>query len=172
MSYWSGELLAKSAQIAGEQICSSARADDGLVKLALTLFRLWSTHTSAKKPATSRGPHNGGSAGSSSRSATWKAYYDVLTVILQNSLAYLPPTNGPERPLFASEIRRVETICETNLMQEVVFPKANSNSSQVEDWVEQVIINWEVLCGPKWRDEDLGEGGQVAVGRNVLDVSV
>ena len=172
MSYWSGELLAKNAQIADEQIRSSPRVDGGLVGLALTLFRLWSAHASAKKTVASHGPHNGSPSGSSSRSVTWKAYYDILTAVLQNNLAYLPTTNGPERPQFASEIRRVEAICEANLMQEVVFPKANSKSSQVENWVEQVIMNWEVLCGPNWRDEDLGEGGQVAVGRNVLDVSV
>jgi hypothetical protein len=34
-----------------------------------------------------------------------------------------------------------------------------------------VISNWEVLCGPEWQDSDLGEGGQNAVSRNVLDVS-
>ncbi|KAJ6155587.1 Tetratricopeptide-like helical, partial [Penicillium chermesinum] len=45
----------------------------------------------------------------------------------------------------------------------------NSNSP-VEAWVEQVIGNWQILCGPYWHDQDLGEGGQNAVGRNVLDI--
>jgi hypothetical protein len=52
-----------------------------------------------------------------------------------------------------------------------MFPTASSQDSQVEEWVEQVISNWQVLCGPEWQDSDLGEGGQNAVGRNVLEVS-
>lgn len=171
ISYWSGELLSRGAQVAAEQICSGARTDSGLLKLALTLFRMWAGHPSSKKPVPSRGPHNATAIGSSSRSTTWKAYYDVLTAILQNGLTYLPPTGAPERPQFASEIRRVESVCEANILNEVGFPKASSGSSRVESWVEQVVSNWEVLCGPNWRDEELGDGGQVGISRIVLDVS-
>jgi hypothetical protein len=87
-------------------------------------------------------------------------------------MTYTPPVDGiAERPQFASELRRIESICENNLLREAKFPTAQANNSQVEEWVEQVISNWEVLCGPHWQDQDLGEGGQNAVGRNVLDVS-
>lgn len=80
-------------------------------------------------------------------------------------------TIAPERPQLVSEMRRVEAICENNILRDVKFPTANSGSEEVEEWVEQVIMNWEVLCGPHWRDDDLGEGGQSSYGRNVLDVS-
>jgi hypothetical protein len=83
----------------------------------------------------------------------------------------MAPNDGPERPQLAGELRRIEAICENNLLREVKFPTASSNNSEVEEWVEQVIRNWEVLCGPHWQDQDLGEGGQNTVGRNVLDVS-
>jgi hypothetical protein len=84
----------------------------------------------------------------------------------------MAPNDGPDRPQLASELRRIEAICENNLLREVKFPTASSSNSEVEEWVEQVIGNWEVLCGPHWQDQDLGEGGQNTVGRNVLDVSV
>lgn len=167
-SYWSERLLAKGAQLAGDQICANAVVvDDKLMGTALALFRLWSAHPIAKQPVSS----HGGSNGDDSKFALWKSYYDVLTAILQHSLPYVPATSESERPQFASEFRRVESVYEVNLLQNVMFPTANSTSSQVEDWVEQVIMNWEVLCGGHWRDEDLGEGGQSGVSRNVLDVS-
>jgi hypothetical protein len=84
----------------------------------------------------------------------------------------MAPNDGPDRPQLASELRRIEAICENNLLRDVKFPTASSSNSEVEEWVEQVISNWEVLCGPHWQDQDLGEGGQNTVGRNVLDVSV
>lgn len=171
-SQWSEKLLAQGAQLAGEQICANAPAIDGeLVKTALTLFRLWSAHPNTKRPVSSHVTHNGTSTKPAPKYTIWKVYYGVLTAILRHGLPYVPTASGPERPQFAAEIRRVESIYETNLLQDVAFPTANSNSSQVEDWVEQVIGNWEILCGSHWRDEDVGEGGQSTVGRNVLDVS-
>lgn len=173
LSYWSEKLLAKGAQLAGDQICTNpAVVDDGLAKTTLTLFRLWSAHPITKQPiSSSNGAQNGDTARPISKFAIWKSYYDVLTTILQHSLPYFPMTIAPERPQLVSEMRRVEAICENNILRDIKFPTANSGSEEVEDWVEQVIMNWEVLCGPHWRDDDLGEGGQSAYGRNVLDVS-
>jgi hypothetical protein len=62
-------------------------------------------------------------------------------------------------------------VCENILLRTVKFPRAHVQNHLVEEWVEQVIRNWEVLCGPEWCDDDLGEGGQDGVSRNVLDVS-
>lgn len=171
-SRWSEKLLAKAALLAGDEVSQNAAlGDDTHVETALKAFRLWSAHPSVKQWVSSNGSHAEGTAEPASKARVWKSYYDLLTNLVQHDLPYLPPTSGPERPLLANEIRRVESICENNLLREVKFPTANARSPQVEDWVEQVIQNWEVLCGPHWRDEDLGEGGQNAVGRNVLDVS-
>lgn len=110
----------------------------------------------------------------------WKAYYDTLSVILQLKLSYEPPLNvlaeksghsTATRKLQRIELKRVETTYEGLLLKEVRFPKANEANEEVEDWVEQVMRNWGIFCGPSWSDEELGEGGQEAVGRNVLDVS-
>jgi hypothetical protein len=87
-------------------------------------------------------------------------------------MEYFPPSNGASRNQLAEELRRVETVCESALLREIRFPTANASNPQVEVWVEEVIHNWEVLCGPSWQDNDFGEGGQSAIGHNVLDVSI
>lgn len=99
------------------------------------------------------------------------SYYEFLSTILQHGFPYSAHGEGPRRVQLSTEFRRVESVCENILLRTVKFPKAHSRNRQVEDWVEKVIRNWEVLCGPGWSDEDFGEGGQDAVSRNVLDVS-
>lgn len=169
--HWSEKLLGKAASIAGEEAVKRALSGDSeLIKTALKLCRLWSAHPYVKQHSSSQAVRPEGPSEPAAKSAIWKSYYDLLTAILQNRLLYVPPTSGPDRPQLASEIRRVETIYETILLRESKFPMANSRNEQIEDWVEQVIRNWQELCGPNWTDEDLGEGGQNAVGRNVLDV--
>ncbi|KAJ5995007.1 hypothetical protein N7481_001984 [Penicillium waksmanii] len=167
---WSETMLGRGALIATET-ATCPYSDPRHVEIALRLFRLWSALPAVKQGAA---PNKAAFADNSvtlSRPAIWKSYYGLLTTVLQNDLIYIPPVDGiPERPQLASELRRIESICENNLLREVKFPTAQSNNSQVEEWVEQVISNWEVLCGPHWQDQDLGEGGQNAVGRNVLDI--
>lgn len=107
-----------------------------------------------------------------SKATPWKAYYDLLGAILQYGLTYFAPRSGAERPQLASEFRLVELKCESSFLREEKFPMAYVGSPNVEAWVEQVIRNWEILCGPQWCDEDFGAGGQDGVSRNVLDVSI
>ncbi|GIJ85540.1 hypothetical protein Asppvi_004399 [Aspergillus pseudoviridinutans] len=169
--HWSEKLLGKAASIASEEaVKRTPSGDSELIKTALQLCRLWSAHPYVKQRSSAQAVHPEGPSEPAAKSATWKSYYDLLTAILQNGLLYVPPTSGPDRPQLASEIRRVEAIYETNFLREVKFPMANSRNEQIEDWVEQVIRNWQELCGPNWTDEDLGDGGQNAVGRNVLDI--
>jgi hypothetical protein len=66
----------------------------------------------------------------------------------------------------------VEAIYEGLILKDTHFPKACENNDEIEQWIEAVMSNWRILCGPSWRDEELGEGGKGAVGRGVLDVSV
>ncbi|RHZ62335.1 hypothetical protein CDV55_103103 [Aspergillus turcosus] len=169
--HWSEKLLGKAASIASEEAVKRAPSGNfELIKTALKLCRLWSAHPYVKQHSSSQAVRPEGPSDPAAKSAIWKSYYDLLTAILQNGLLYVPPTSGPDRPQLASEIRRVETIYETILLRESKFPMANSRNEQIEHWVEQVIRNWQELCGPNWTDEDLGEGGQNAVGRNVLDI--
>lgn len=76
------------------------------------------------------------------------------------------------RMLQRAELKRVETTYEGLMLQEIRFPKAEEVNEEVEEWVEQVMQNWRVFCGPTWHDEELGEGGQATAGRTVLDVSL
>lgn len=170
---WSETMLGRGALIAAETATNTCPySDPRHVEIALRLFRLWAALPAVKQGAAPNKAAFADNSGTLSRPAIWKSYYGFLTIVLQNDLIYTPPIDGiPERPQLASELRRIESICENNLLREVKFPTAQSNDSQVEEWVEQVISNWEVLCGPNWQDQDLGEGGQNAVGRNVLDVS-
>jgi hypothetical protein len=112
------------------------------------------------------------------RLSAWKAYYATLSIILQNDIPYeLGPevtaatgkTNAklPQR----TELKRVEVIYENLLLKETHFPKASDGNQEIEEWADAVMLNWRVLCGPTWGDDDLGEGGKEAVGRGVLDVS-
>lgn len=169
---WTETLLCKGAIMASEEARNtSPYSDPRHVEIALRLFRLWAALPAVKQGLTAPTPSHLDASTSLSRTSIWKAYYGFLTTVLQHELAYVAPNDGPDRPQLASELRRIEAICENNLLREVKFPTASSNNSEVEEWVEQVISNWEVLCGPHWQDQDLGEGGQNTVGRNVLDVS-
>ncbi|KAJ5689133.1 hypothetical protein N7462_003525 [Penicillium macrosclerotiorum] len=162
---WTEALLSKGAVMASDEAVSTTPySDPRHVEIALRMFRLW-----ASLP-TPKGIYEDPAADLVPRKSMYQSYYAFLTIVLQDDLIYTAPNDGPDRPQLASELRRVESICENQLLREVKFPTASSNNFQVEAWVEQVILNWQVLCGPHWQDSDLGEGGQNAVGRNVLDI--
>lgn len=161
--------------LASEEVLSNDAGDyDFEIETALKAFRLWSGHPHIKGrdiAASQRGIQSGPSHDSDSQSSIWMAYYRLLSLILQYGLSYFPLSSGSPRRQLATEIRRVETVCESVLLRETKFPLASDSNPKVEAWTEDVISNWEVLCGPSWRDDDLGEGGQDAISRNVLDVS-
>jgi hypothetical protein len=114
----------------------------------------------------------------------WKAYYDTLSTTIRYNLPYDADTipapseksaldnHTSARLQQRAELKRVETIYENLLIKETHFPKASESNHEVEVWVESVIANWRVLCGPSWTDEEFGEGGKEGVGRSVLDVSI
>ncbi|KAJ6107409.1 hypothetical protein N7523_008732 [Penicillium sp. IBT 18751x] len=169
---WSETMLGKGALLASETATKAApMSDPRHVEIALQLFRLWASLTSVMQGLASPQTLYTDASGSLSRVAIWRAYYGFLSTVLLDNLIYTPVHSGvPGRPQLASELRRIEAICESNLLREAKFPTANSNNSQIEEWIELVIKNWQILCGPHWQDQDLGEGGQNAVGRNVLDM--
>jgi cargo-transport protein YPP1 len=170
--HWSEKLLAKSALLASEEAYEAGSVPSReAIEIALKSFRIWSYHPVIKRTELSSLSQATGPAEPALQLPTWMAYYKLLSAIVQRGMFYTPPSEGSARTQLSNEIRRVEAICEAVLLSEVKFPRANAGCPQIESWVEQVIHNWEVLCGPDWRDEDLGEGGQNALSRNVLDVS-
>lgn len=134
-----------------------------------------------------------GSKGTYTRTASaqfWRNYHATLTKIIRDGLVYHPsPIYRDHESLehkglleddeFISarqnqrrELKRVESNYENILLRETTFPKANESNKAVRDWVELVMSNWQVLCGPDWTDQELGEGGKQAVSRNTLDVRI
>ncbi|QGA16829.1 hypothetical protein EYB26_004499 [Talaromyces marneffei] len=172
--YWSELFLSRVAMLASEEVLANDSGNhDFEIETALKAFRLWSGHPQIKGQdiaASQRGIQSGSSHNSDSQSSIWMAYYKLLSLILQNGLSYYPLSSGSPRRQLATEIRRVETVCESVLLRGTKFPLASGSNPHVEAWTEDVISNWEVLCGPSWRDDDVGEGGQDSISRNVLDI--
>jgi cargo-transport protein YPP1 len=140
---------------------------------ALTAFRAWSRFCDGQGFAAM-----GGCAPQAevSRRQVWKEYYITLSDILQQELP-LPPayptaanTQTPSRFQQRAELKQVEAKYETMLLSELQFPRAENSNQEVEAFIEIVIQNWSVLCGSKWTDRDLGEGGAEGVSRGVLDI--
>ncbi|KAF2862480.1 hypothetical protein K470DRAFT_242998 [Piedraia hortae CBS 480.64] len=144
---------------------------------ALISFRAWASFwqqtTPAAEPSRTDIP----------RRKVWKAYYHLLSVVLQHRLLYSPSGTlttsaqgfSDEQFLDArirqrSELKSVETVYESLLLSETRFPKAEQRNLEAEEWTELAVANWSILCGPHWTDAELGEGGKEAVGRGVLDI--
>jgi hypothetical protein len=145
---------------------------------ALNNYRYWTKFWDA----TTR---SGGSDAPNSarhRRMAWKAYYDTLSIILRDGLPYDAGATAPtseKAPLHIqanlrlrqrAELKRVETVYEGLLIKETQFPKASQTNHEIGAWVDSVMDNWRLLCGPTWSDADLGEGGKEGVARSVLDV--
>ncbi|KAJ5495400.1 hypothetical protein N7539_000516 [Penicillium diatomitis] len=168
---WAEALLSKGAIMASDETqANSPDSETRHVEIALRLFRLWAALPAVKQGLPPQKPSYLDAPAPHSRCIVWKAYYGLLTTVLQDGLPYTASREGNERLQLASEIRRVEFICENSVIRDATFPNASSDNAEIETWVEKVIANWEIMCGPHWQDHDLGEGGQVAMGRNVLDI--
>ena len=124
-----------------------------------------------------------------SRWDMWMAYYLTLSEILKQGLYYSSSYKDSHPHIVLSwkdfsseellsarlrqrtELKNVESMIETKLLEEMSFPKANDRNERVERWVDAVMDNWQVMCGHSWKDVELGEGGKNAISRGVLDVS-
>ncbi|KAF1915662.1 hypothetical protein BDU57DRAFT_279500 [Ampelomyces quisqualis] len=168
---WTEKLVVRLSQLS-DQSTPAGRHVDSIA--ALRTYRYWAQHCEAA-------PKSGGSdapRAARQRRTAWKAYHDTLSHILRHSLAYEPDT--PETPPLhtqpslrlrqRAELKRVETVYEALLVAETPFPRASETNHEVEAWVASVMHNWRLLCGPTWRDADLGEGGKEGVARSVLDI--
>jgi tetratricopeptide (TPR) repeat protein len=118
----------------------------------------------------------------------WMAYYSTLSELLKRDFIYssgytdVDPKVQESRAGLSeaehltsrlkqrAEIKNVEAKIESKLLEESSFPKANVRNDRVEKWVDSVMVNWRVLCGPLWQNDELGEGGKNAISRGVLDV--
>ncbi|OAL66497.1 hypothetical protein A7C99_1883 [Trichophyton rubrum] len=168
--FWSEQYLARASMLAYELFISKApNYDEANLEFGLRSLRIWASHPDIKgsDPAVVADITL---TNSSSKTSLWRAYYDILSIVLQNDLQYPPMSNAPKRVQLSTEFRRIEATCENVLLRHSKFPKANVSNQEVELWVKQVIHNWEVFCSAEWCDDDFGEGGQGAISRNVLDI--
>jgi hypothetical protein len=172
---WGEQSLVRLCQLSDQSSSAGERIN---ASEALRTYRYWAKFWDATSKS-------GGTdaANAQYRRLAWKAYYDSLSTILRHDLAHEPDQTPiiQEKPQSHSqsdarlrqraELKRVETVYENLLIRETHFPKASETNHEVESWVDSVMDNWRLLCGPTWSDDDLGEGGKEGVARGVLDVS-
>ena len=98
---------------------------------------------------------------------TWACYYDTLSVLLQRETGdHVFDSKLQQRV----ELKKIEAMYESILLEEITFPRADQSSSLIESWVDQVMANWRVMCGHTWQNEDFGKGGKASLGYGVLNV--
>ncbi|KIX09934.1 uncharacterized protein Z518_01015 [Rhinocladiella mackenziei CBS 650.93] len=166
--YWAQQLLGQVALGQKQQTGSTVPlSDDKTAPFRLQAFRHWAA-LAVKNQDVSASTYGNG-PGHLSKLVMWRAYYRFMSSILHQTPGSTMNISI-SRPELATELRRVETSYESELLRQARFPRANESNTTIEGWVEEVISNWKILCGPDWSDSDLGEGGRNAVGRNVLDM--
>jgi tetratricopeptide (TPR) repeat protein len=174
MRHWTELLLTKFCVLSSHSIRN--KLSPWLETETLTAFRSWADFWERQTVKGSR--VLGGYAGEAdvSRRQVWKEYYATLSFILEHDLPY--PTsimataysNPATRLMQKAELERVGASYENLLLKEVQFPRAEQWNEEVEDWVNLVMKNWRVLCGPSWQEHELGAGGRQEVSRKVLGI--
>lgn len=165
---WSERLLAHIAFIASDGLDVTLPGSDMRIETSLQAFRHWAVISAQSKETA--GDKFGIARPVRRKIEVWKAYYYFLSQLVQHGVDDHAPGEKHNRLHQAAELRRVESSYENELLHVTRFPRANESNRIMEDWVEQVIRNWQVLCGKSWPDAELGEGGRNAIGRNVLDI--
>ena len=188
---WTLRLLARHCGISGDYVLASAQNPRSLLsatpliepEFILAPFRTWAEYWERRgsgNVVTDQQP--------STNHKIWQLYYDTLSILhrLQDSISTLSEHSQTAEGLsiydtkvFAKaksqqliEFQWVEKTHEQILLKQVTFPKANEATPEMEAWIDQVMSNWRILCGPTWRAEDHGEGGKLAMTRRVLDVRI
>ena len=187
--YWTERLLARHCLLTSRDVRLQIEKSKQTFspETALAPFRawarFWATSLSGDNEKIDGQIHKGGV----SRRRVWQAYYNTLSLLLQQGTSYPYPIEGspitaksvptyeskiPANPRLQqmTELKDTEAIYESLLLKEVKFPKASEASSEVESWAGQVIVNWKICCGSTWQDSDVGHGGKEALSRNVLQV--
>lgn len=179
---WTERLLARAC------VHFNSRTSSGSVQTlteALRAFTAWNDFWQ-RSPPTSVGSGSSPSRIDVPRRHVWRAYYDHLSTILQHGLTYYIASDSrihmgaldtvpegyqmPAKQRQRADLKRVESTYESLLIQETQFPKASQTNLEVEEWVDQAMKNWRIICGVGWIDAELGQGGKEAVSRVLLDI--
>ena len=187
--FWAERLLARHCLLLSRDVKSKVEisTQNSSSESTLAPFRVWADFWGTRLSGDSGKLEKQDFKGGVARRRIWQAYYNTLSVLLQQGSSYSSPSENPsamEKTVSAyeeeflanpklqqiTELKKVEAIYEGLLLKEVKFPKANEASAEVEAWVEQVIANWRVCSSSNWRDGDIGDAGKEALSRNVLAV--
>ena len=152
---------------------------------ALRAFNSWNDFWQ-RSPPTTAGHGDSPSRIDVPRRQVWRAYYDLLSTVLQSGLMYsivssdrihvgtkdtIPEEHQtPSKQRQRTDLKRVESTYESLLIQETQFPKASQTNLEVEQWIEQAMRNWRIICGFGWTDAELGQGGKESVSRTMLEI--
>lgn len=167
--YWTESLLTRHCMLSSRHVSANQVSPSISVvppSRVLAPFRAYSKYWDNKSMSNTGTLFKAGDR-HSSYLRTWGYYYDTLSILLQRETTQHVFDSRLQQSV---ELKKVEATYESILLKETKFPSADQANSQIESWVDQVIVNWRVMCGHTWRDEDLGEGGKAALGRSVLDV--
>ena len=168
LRYWSEQLSGQMAFTSSKGAISAQAKSEDQIDLALQSFRRWA-HLASKGQEVPAGTF-GNSSAHLSRFSLYEAYYMFLSQLLQAGVRY-PENNCIQPPIRQStELRTAERLYENSFLRRTRFPQAQESNEDVENWVENVISNWTILCSSAWQGSDLGEGGLNSYGRNVLDI--
>ena len=175
------QILSRLCGLLNQRIKSLSVEEQGQ---ALEAFRLWAKFCNFQPIAGFVDVSETGIVSGVKRRDVWHAYYNSLSIILGNGVrsselsnSFGHGTSGTGQGNFhvrraqRTELKRIETCYESLLLEETTFPKADERNDEVERWVGAVVANWRIFVGPTWQDEELGEGGKIAVGKDVLEVS-
>lgn len=180
---WAERLLGRASLLVTE---NDSPTNISQANTALVAFRNWSSHWDQLAGSATSDSSKVYADYDVPRREVWARYYRLLSFILTTNLIYTSDLSHPlTRPsdIFTSEqithahlqqraeLKRVESVYETLLLQETKFPKASQSNHEIEKWAQQAVANWHIFCGPTWRDAELGDGGKPAVSRSMLDVT-
>ena len=150
---------------------------------ALAAYRSWAEHREKRQRNGVTSIPQDDQVPSATPRSMWKAYYDLLSTVLQYGYTY-PPKSSPligqesdpagkgDQQSLGAELRRIEEVYEQFVLKENTFPEASVINHDVDDWTDQVMLNWSVLCNPHWQGEGFGAVEQIAASRHVLAVSI
>ncbi|KAK5989931.1 hypothetical protein PT974_08194 [Cladobotryum mycophilum] len=168
LRYWSELFLTEHCMLSSEALHSSEAALDNPDSIAC--FRSWSKYWEVMSAPVTGGF---GFKGSVPRRRIWNEYYLALSRILENDLPFSTDSVGTDmsaRSQLRVELRRAEAAYQALLLSETTFPRADEERAEIEAFVKQVIMNWTILCGRGWSEQDLGQGGRHSLSRGVLDI--
>ncbi|KAK1249827.1 hypothetical protein MKX08_009830 [Trichoderma sp. CBMAI-0020] len=170
LRYWSELFLTEHCMLTSDALHNNEFSLDDPNSIAS--FRSWARYWKIMSAPVTGGF---GFKGAVPRRRIWHEYYLALSRILENDLPY-PPGQAEKmvedmsaRGQLRVEIQRAESAYQALLLDETAFPRADEERAEIETFVKQVMMNWSILCGRGWSEQDLGQGGRDLLSRSVLD---